>query len=61
MSDLPMHFAGYIPVEESVKKPNKYFENNTNKAVKLFETCKENGLVNIVFSSTAMFMVFQKK
>ena len=59
--DLLMHFAGYIQVEESVKKPNKYFENNTNKAVKLFETCKENGLVNIVFSSTAAVYGFSKE
>ena len=27
--DLLMHFAGFIQVEESVKEPEKYFENNT--------------------------------
>ena len=51
--DLLMHFAGFIKVEESVQYPNKYFENNTNKAIKLFNVCKENGLNKIVFSSTA--------
>ena len=51
--DLLMHFAGFIQIEESVQQPEKYFENNTNNAIKLFNTCKNNGLNNIVFSSTA--------
>ena len=51
--DLLMHFAGFIQVEESVKYPQKYFDNNTENATKLFETCKKNGLNKIVFSSTA--------
>tara|TARA_B100001057_G_scaffold432434_1_gene460562 strand:- start:116 stop:1099 length:984 start_codon:yes stop_codon:yes gene_type:complete len=51
--DLLMHFAGFIQVEESVKQPEKYFENNTNNAIKLFNICKKNGLNKIVFSSTA--------
>jgi len=51
--DILMHFAGYIKVEESVKNPDKYFENNTNNAIELFKICKKNGLKNIVFSSTA--------
>ena len=51
--DLLMHFAGFIQVEESVKYPDKYFENNTNNAIKLFNVCKNNGLNKIVFSSTA--------
>ncbi len=51
--DLLMHFAGFIQVEESVKQPKKYFENNTNNAIKLFNICKKNGLTKIVFSSTA--------
>ncbi len=51
--ELLMHFAGFIQVEESVKYPDKYFENNTNNAIKLFNICKNNGLFNIIFSSTA--------
>tara|TARA_A100001011_G_scaffold114856_1_gene121507 strand:- start:283 stop:1266 length:984 start_codon:yes stop_codon:yes gene_type:complete len=51
--DVLMHFAGFIQVEESVKYPQKYFDNNTENATKLFETCKNNGLNKIVFSSTA--------
>ena len=54
-----MHFAGYIQVEESVK-PNKYLDNNTTKAVKLFKLCKKNNLVKIVFSSTAAVYGFSK-
>ena len=51
--DLLMHFAGFIQVEESVKYPQKYYENNTENAVILFKTCRENGLNKIIFSSTA--------
>ena len=51
--DAIMHFAGFIKVEESVKYPEKYFLNNTENSIKLFETCKTNGLNNIIFSSTA--------
>ena len=51
--DILLHFAGYIKVEESVKKPKKYFTNNTDNSIKLFETCYKNDLKNIIFSSTA--------
>ena len=51
--DVLMHFAGFIQVEESVRLPAKYFENNTENAIKLFETCKKNNLNKIIFSSTA--------
>ena len=51
--DVLMHFAGFIQVEESIKNPEKYFINNTDNAIKLFETCLENNLTNIIFSSTA--------
>jgi len=51
--DVLMHFAGFIQVEESVKQPEKYFENNTDNSIKLFNICKENGLTKIIFSSTA--------
>ena len=51
--DILMHFAGYIQVEESVNNPEKYFNNNTVNAKILFDTCVENNLTNIIFSSTA--------
>ena len=48
-----MHFAGSVSVEESVKYPEKYFENNTDNSIKLFNLCNEYDLSNIIFSSTA--------
>ena len=51
--DILMHFAGYIKVEESVKNPQKYYNNNAENAKILFDTCAENNLTNIIFSSTA--------
>ena len=51
--DAVIHFAAFIQVEESVKNPNKYFENNTENSIKFLETCYENDLANIIFSSTA--------
>ena len=58
--DAVMHFAGLIQVEESVNFPNKYFLNNTEYAIKLFDTCITNGLNNIIFSSTAAAYGFGK-
>ena len=51
--DILMHFAGFIQIEESVRDPKKYFDNNTKNAKILFDTCIENNLTNIIFSSTA--------
>ena len=51
--DILLHFAGFIKVEESVQNPKKYFINNTENAIKLFETCYKHNLNNIIFSSTA--------
>ena len=51
--DVLMHFAAFIKVEESVKYAEKYFTNNTDNAINLFNTCFENNLKNIIFSSTA--------
>ena len=51
--DVLMHFAGFIEVEESVREPKKYFDNNTKNAKLLFDTCIKNNLTNIIFSSTA--------
>ena len=51
--DALMHFAGFVKVEESVKFPEKYFNNNTKNAAILFENCFSNGLKNIIFSSSA--------
>lgn len=51
--DMVMHFAGLIRVDESVKKPKKYYEYNYEKAKVFLNTCIDNNLKNIIFSSTA--------
>lgn len=48
-----IHFAAFIEVGESVQNPEKYFENNTEKAKVLFSTVAECGVDAAVFSSTA--------
>jgi len=51
--DVVMHFAGLTRVGESVNFPDKYFENNYEKAKIFFNTCIKFGLKKIIFSSTA--------
>jgi UDP-glucose 4-epimerase len=51
--DLVMHFAAFIQVEESIKLPKKYLQNNFINSVKFLNVCKKNNLKNIIISSTA--------
>jgi len=51
--DLVMHFAAFIKVGESVKKPNKYYSNNYKKTKIFLDACFDQGLNKIIFSSTA--------
>ncbi|MBN2345048.1 MAG: UDP-glucose 4-epimerase GalE [Candidatus Aminicenantes bacterium] len=48
-----MHFAAFIQVEESVRDPLKYYENNSFRCLRLLQACLENGVENFIFSSTA--------
>jgi len=48
-----LHFAGYLQVEESVKFPIKYMQNNVIAPVVLLEAMREAGVGRIIFSSTA--------
>jgi UDP-glucose 4-epimerase len=52
--DLVMHFAGLIRVDESVEQPEKYRNFNFLKAKKFLETCFENNLKKVIFSSTTV-------
>lgn len=52
--DAVIHFAAYSLVAESMKKPLKYFDNNTAGMVKLLEVMNEFSIDKIVFSSTAV-------
>lgn len=51
--DAVLHFAGSIVVPESVEKPHKYYQNNTENSRALIETCLKFGVKRFIFSSTA--------
>lgn len=48
-----MHFAGSIVVEESVRDPLKYYNNNTTKTLSLLGAWIRHGGGPFIFSSTA--------
>ena len=47
--DLLMHFAGFVQVEESVRNPKKYFDNNTENA-KIYSILVFKIVLQILFS-----------
>ena len=49
-----MHFAGLIRADESVEQPDRYRDFNFLKAKKFLETCFENNLKKVIFSSTTV-------
>lgn len=51
--DCVIHFAGLKAVGESVQKPVEYYRNNIDTTLTLLECMRENGVKNIVFSSSA--------
>lgn len=51
--DAVIHFAAYIAVGESTRKPELYFANNVGASVSLFSAMLEAGVKRLVFSSTA--------
>jgi len=51
--DAVVHFAASVEVEESVKNPAKYFQNNVVNGTHLLEAMREHGVRKIVFSSSA--------
>lgn len=50
--DTVIHFAAFKAVGESVKEPLKYYKNNIGGLITLLEVMQENGVKNIVFSSS---------
>lgn len=48
-----IHFAASTSVDESVRVPFKYYENNFSKAAQFLKTVTEKGIREFVFSSTA--------
>ncbi len=51
--DAILHFAAFILVDESVREPLKYFENNVVNSLRLFSFARETGVPSVIFSSTA--------
>jgi UDP-glucose 4-epimerase len=51
--DAVIHFAAYIGVGESMKKPEIYFDNNVAGSLSLFTAMVRSGVKHAVFSSTA--------
>jgi UDP-glucose 4-epimerase len=51
--DGVMHFAAYIEAGESVKVPEKYFDNNSLRALALLRTMLKHKVMRFVFSSSA--------
>ena len=47
-----IHFAAYKSVEESVRIPEKYFNNNLNSIKSLVDVMQNNNLNNLIFSSS---------
>lgn len=51
--DAVMHFAALIEVGESMRMPERYFQNNTAATLTLLEAMVAKGVSKFVFSSTA--------
>lgn len=51
--DCVIHFAGLKAVGESVRKPWEYYNNNIGGTLNLIKCMKDNGVKNIIFSSSA--------
>lgn len=51
--DSIIHLAAHVSVEESVKNPNKYYNNNIEGTLSILKACKNSKLKNLIFSSTA--------
>lgn len=47
-----IHFAAFKAVGESVQKPLLYYRNNLESLINILDGMKENGIQNIVFSSS---------
>jgi UDP-glucose 4-epimerase len=48
-----MHFASYIQVGESVRKPNNYYRNNVTNTLNLLDVMLKYDVKKFIFSSTA--------
>ena len=51
--DAVIHFAAFTAVGESVVNPRRYYRNNVVNTLNLLDAMVDNGVRDIVFSSTA--------
>lgn len=51
--DAVIHLAASTVVPESVERPLSYYTNNTRNTLNLLECCRNFGVKNFIFSSTA--------
>jgi UDP-glucose 4-epimerase len=51
--DSVIHFAGLKSVDESLKEPMKYFNNNIQSTISLLECMQKKKVFKIIFSSSA--------
>lgn len=51
--DAVVHFAAHCRVEESVRNPAKYYDNNVAKGLTLLNSIKKHGIDKFIFSSSA--------
>ncbi len=52
-ADAVIHFAAHKAVSESVQEPLKYYQNNLYSLINTLISQQENGIHNIIFSSSA--------
>ena len=50
--DGVIHFAAFKAVGESMECPLKYYQNNLESLINILEGMKDNGIANLVFSSS---------
>ncbi len=50
--DAVMHFAAFIEVGESVKHPQRFYDNNVTKTLVLLDTMLEHHIKKLIFSSS---------
>jgi len=59
--DAVMHFAGFIEVGESVKRPATFYHNNVGNTLQLLDVMRAHGVDTFIFSSScAVYGVPQK-
>lgn len=51
-ADAVMHFAAWLAVGESVKKPLEYYQNNVAGTLGVLEAMRDAGVTRFIFSST---------